>query len=249
MHYLDDLFDEEDSDDIEEEPREEQDEVRESSRQSDDLFEEQEEDEENTQLNQQLHEERDSQESASYDIIPETQSVDEVMSFLEKANIPEPSENDFTEFLQETDDPSEQGREFPEFDDLDGEDDPNQPTYPFFSVIYKFRPEYKDDEGMNGVRALFDIYCRGFDRLFASEIINGEDSKGMVLLFAGKDDADKADTLAELNQFMEHCPYLKQNFVEKWDVMDMCSPEAIQEGLLRELKPYEYKEIEPDLEP
>jgi hypothetical protein len=47
---------------------------------------------------------------------------------------------------------------------------------------------------------------------------------------------------------MEHCPYLTQNFVEKWDVMDMCSPDAIHEGLLRELKPYEYKELEPDLE-
>jgi len=77
----------------------------------------------------------------------------------------------------------------------------------------------------------FEEYCLQFPRIFSKEIIQMPENKGAVILFSGSSSDDREETLAELNLFLEKDPLILEGIVEKWDILDMNTPQALIDSL------------------
>jgi hypothetical protein len=94
------------------------------------------------------------------------------------------------------------------------------PDVACFALMYKFRREYQD-MSVDSMLADHKGYCGKFKRLMNSEVINLGKSKGVVLLWAGLNVDDKAETKADIMNFLEEDPLITKDIVEKWDLIDL----------------------------
>ena len=74
-------------------------------------------------------------------------------------------------------------------------------------------------------------HCTKFKRLINSEVINFGNSRGVVLLWAGLSEDDKADTKADIMKFLEDDPLIIKDAIEKWDVIDLEKQKDLPEKL------------------
>jgi hypothetical protein len=101
---------------------------------------------------------------------------------------------------------------------------PSEPVegkvFPCYALMYKFRREYLEN---NCDSALADHrgHCQKFKRLLNSEVVKLGKSKGVVLLWAGFSETDKADTKAEIMSFIEEDPLITKDYIENWDLVDL----------------------------
>jgi predicted nucleic acid-binding Zn ribbon protein len=104
--------------------------------------------------------------------------------------------------------PTEQSSEEPEI------------AFPCFALMYRLRKEFVDTK-IDSVLADHNRYCTRFKRLINSEAISMKQRKGFVLLWAGLTATDKAETRAEIMQFLEEDPLVEKDMIEKWDIIDL----------------------------
>lgn len=124
---------------------------------------------------------------------------------------------------------SEDEKEFKGFPKAEGEIVPTEESgepkkFPVFALMYKFRREYLD-EPTASMMADHKGYCTKFKRLMNSEELKLGNSKGVVLLWAGFTEEDKAETKAEIMSFLEDDPLINKDVIEKWDIIDLVPPE------------------------
>jgi len=101
------------------------------------------------------------------------------------------------------------------------DDDENLPNIPVFTLLMNLRPQYK--EGTAADAAILDTekYCETFDRIMSCDVIDIGTHKGMVFIWAGASEDDREETIAEITSFMENCPMVTQDVVDKWELFDM----------------------------
>lgn len=93
------------------------------------------------------------------------------------------------------------------------------PQVPVFALMYKFRKEYLDTT-VESMMADHKGHCSKFKRLLSSEFINIGKAKGVVSLWAGFTEVDKAETKADIMSFLEEDPLIVKDVVENWDIID-----------------------------
>jgi predicted nucleic acid-binding Zn ribbon protein len=93
-------------------------------------------------------------------------------------------------------------------------------AFPCFALMYRLRKEFVDTK-IDSVLADHNRYCTRFKRLINSEAISMKQRKGFVLLWAGLTAVDKAETRAEIMQFLEEDPLIEKDMIEKWDIIDL----------------------------
>lgn len=93
-------------------------------------------------------------------------------------------------------------------------------NFPCFALMYKFRKEYIE-VGIDAMLADHRGHCTKFKRLINSEVINFGNSRGVVLLWAGLSEDDKAETKSDIMKFLEDDPLIIKDAIEKWDVIDL----------------------------
>lgn len=86
--------------------------------------------------------------------------------------------------------------------------------------MYKFRKEYVETS-VESLMADHRGHCTKFKRLINSELINFGNSRGVVLLWAGLAEDDKAETKSDIMKFLEDDPLIIKDVIEKWDVIDL----------------------------
>jgi len=116
---------------------------------------------------------------------------------------------------------------FHEIDLFDG-----QPVeeYPMYALIYRFREKYYNEE-MADLFQRFDAYCLDFTRVFNKDQVKMSDSRGLVIMFGGNSINDREETLAEMKTFMEKDPFMLEDIVEKYDLVNMNGEEEFEESL------------------
>jgi hypothetical protein len=93
-------------------------------------------------------------------------------------------------------------------------------AFPCFALMYRLRKEFVDTK-IDSVLADHNRYCTRFKRLINSEVISMKQRKGFVLLWVGLTAVDKAETRAEIMQFLEEDPLIEKDMIEKWDIIDL----------------------------
>jgi hypothetical protein len=91
---------------------------------------------------------------------------------------------------------------------------------PVFALMYKFRKEYLDN-ALDSSMADHKGHCDKYKRLLNSELINLGKAKGVVLLWTGLSEDDKATTKADIMDFLEEDPLISKDMVERWDLIDL----------------------------
>eukprot|EP01038_Epipyxis_sp_PR26KG_P008807 gene8807-11890_t len=97
--------------------------------------------------------------------------------------------------------------------------DPSK-ALPVFALMYRLRREYLE-ANIEAILADHKGHVAKFKNILNSEVINLGKAKGVVILWVGKDNADKPAMKTEIMRFLEDDPFILKDAVENWDIIDL----------------------------
>lgn len=99
--------------------------------------------------------------------------------------------------------------------------------FPCFAVVYKLKKQYIDAD-LSAVTTKHEDVAQTYDRFLNSEVMLFQGTRGVVTLWVGLTDeeGEKEKTANEIEEFMEKCPFVVKEMVERWDVIALEEPEG-----------------------
>lgn len=99
--------------------------------------------------------------------------------------------------------------------------------FPCFAVVYKLKKQYIEAD-LSAVTTKHEDLAQTYDRFLNSEVMLFQGTRGVVTLWVGLTDeeGEKDATAKEIEEFMEKCPFVVKEMVERWDVIALEEPEG-----------------------
>ena len=126
--------------------------------------------------------------------------------------------------------------------DTSEDDDNGVLDFPCFSMIITLKGFLLGDDISELVQDHLQ-HCTKYDRFMNSEFISLNGSKGLVTLWAGKNESDRVITESQMNSCINDDPFMMKGLVESFEILELSPPPDLNNKYPEKPERLSYEEI------